>query len=102
MGTVPDGRFAVYRGFDLLIPNSAAVSEQGLLRRRGGPWRVFDYQTSVPQEREHASRWSVQLPREYHGVTADRDIRMAVIERFEKLLDEFDGNLKARSNRQHA
>src|SRR5260370_36329323 len=34
---------AVYRGFDLLIPNSAALSEQGLLRRGGGPWPAVNY-----------------------------------------------------------
>jgi hypothetical protein len=44
----------------------------------------------------------VQLPREYDGVPADRNTRMAVIERFEKLLDKFDRDLKARSDREHA
>jgi hypothetical protein len=59
---------------DLSIPNSAAALEQGLLRRRGGPWQTFVYQASVSQEREHASWRSAQLPREYGGVPADRTL----------------------------
>jgi hypothetical protein len=83
-------------------PTSAAASEQGLLGRRGGSSGAFDCQTRVPQKPEHASRWRMQLPREHDGVPVDRDIRMAVIERFEKLLDKVDWNLQARLDRQHA
>src|SRR6202165_6312963 len=54
--------------------------------------------TLFPYTTLFRSRWSVQLPREYHGVTANRDIRLAVIERFEQRSEEHTSELQPPNN----